>query len=247
MTDILDAIAAAVGCQHCEGPLGDSPSDDFCTDLCQEAWHAAHGDRLLGYREPWDRPWDFPGIGTDFHSTGASRYFLGDEPGVATPRSQRGHPADLVIIDEVHTWVARQRPEFRLPRSTGNLAADHRAALAARRAATTDAQRAAVELRFVSLRERATVELRFESRVVFESLAAGVARFADQLTLAMAPAIQNMAVLLQGFAPDPEPQPEEPPAPHEVALTARRTRNTGPAARGRPPRTIGQPSTMRPR
>jgi len=40
VTDILAAIDAAVGCQHCGGPLGDSPSDDFCSELCQATYAA---------------------------------------------------------------------------------------------------------------------------------------------------------------------------------------------------------------
>lgn len=58
--DILDAIGAAVGCQQCGRPLGDSPSDDFCRQSCQHAWHGARADELVGCREPWDRPEDFP-------------------------------------------------------------------------------------------------------------------------------------------------------------------------------------------
>lgn len=54
--DILDRIDAAVGCQHCGGSLGSSPSDDFCSDRCQGDWHAARADELVGYREPWDIP-----------------------------------------------------------------------------------------------------------------------------------------------------------------------------------------------
>ncbi len=45
-------------------------------------------------------------------------------------------------------------PEFRLPRSTGDLSADWRAAEAAVRAAGTDDQRASVRLRMTSLAER---------------------------------------------------------------------------------------------
>lgn len=41
MSDILDAIDAAIGCQQCGGPLGASPSDDFCGEGCQRTWAAA--------------------------------------------------------------------------------------------------------------------------------------------------------------------------------------------------------------
>jgi hypothetical protein len=40
MSDILDKIAAAVGCQLCGSELGTSPSDDFCTETCAQIWHA---------------------------------------------------------------------------------------------------------------------------------------------------------------------------------------------------------------
>lgn len=40
MMDILDQIDAVTGCQQCAGPLGDSPSGDFCGESCQLAWHA---------------------------------------------------------------------------------------------------------------------------------------------------------------------------------------------------------------
>jgi len=48
----LAAIDAATGCQQCEGPLGDSPSDSFCSAECQDAWFAARSEPLVDYREP---------------------------------------------------------------------------------------------------------------------------------------------------------------------------------------------------
>lgn len=51
MTDILDRIDAATGCQQCEGPLGDSPSDDFCSARCQANWQAGRAVPLTRYRE----------------------------------------------------------------------------------------------------------------------------------------------------------------------------------------------------
>ncbi|MEU0467284.1 hypothetical protein ABZ215_25055 [Amycolatopsis sp. NPDC006131] len=50
--DIIDAIDAATGCQQCGGPLGESPSDDFCSDWCQGVWHEARAERLTVPREP---------------------------------------------------------------------------------------------------------------------------------------------------------------------------------------------------
>lgn len=48
--DFIDQLDAAIGCQQCGGPLGDSPSDDFCGEGCQERWHATRPRRLAG---PW--------------------------------------------------------------------------------------------------------------------------------------------------------------------------------------------------
>lgn len=41
MDDILAAIDAATGCQQCGGPLGNSPSDDFCRERCRMTWYTA--------------------------------------------------------------------------------------------------------------------------------------------------------------------------------------------------------------
>jgi len=44
--ETLAAINAAVGCQQCGRPLDGSVSDDFDTEGCQTAWHAARASRL---------------------------------------------------------------------------------------------------------------------------------------------------------------------------------------------------------
>ncbi|MFC6090856.1 hypothetical protein [Saccharothrix lopnurensis] len=54
--DIIAAIDAATGCQQCTGPLGDSPSADFCSATCQADWSAARTTPLDGYVEPDDLP-----------------------------------------------------------------------------------------------------------------------------------------------------------------------------------------------
>lgn len=40
MTDIIDQIDAATGCQQCGKPLGVSPSADYCSEWCQRTWTA---------------------------------------------------------------------------------------------------------------------------------------------------------------------------------------------------------------
>lgn len=59
MTDLIERIDTLVGtCQHCQGPLGDSPSEDFCSEKCQQRWQAGipqhyevrqHGDGWIVY------------------------------------------------------------------------------------------------------------------------------------------------------------------------------------------------------
>lgn len=42
--DIIAAIDTAVGCQRCGKPLEASVSDDFCSEGCQQAWHASRAE-----------------------------------------------------------------------------------------------------------------------------------------------------------------------------------------------------------
>jgi len=66
-----------------------------------------------------------------------------------TPVSAGGNQGAITDGDQADVGL-----EFRLPRSTGDLSADWRAAEAAVRAAATDDQRASVRLRMTSLAER---------------------------------------------------------------------------------------------
>ena len=47
MDDTLAAVGAAVACQQCGRPLAGSVSDDFHTEKCQAAWHAARTSQLV--------------------------------------------------------------------------------------------------------------------------------------------------------------------------------------------------------
>lgn len=49
MTDILDLIDQATGCQQCGARLGESPANDFCSASCQQRWHEARCDLFAGY------------------------------------------------------------------------------------------------------------------------------------------------------------------------------------------------------
>jgi hypothetical protein len=93
----LTAIDQALdGCQHCGGPLGHSPSPDFCSEDCQHAWHA----------DPWAEPAPTAsGLGPDESlpetTPARSLSWLGPPPpGVLT---RAGHE----ILDAIAAFVAR--------------------------------------------------------------------------------------------------------------------------------------------
>lgn len=52
--DFIDQLDAAIGCQQCGRPLGNSPSNDFCGEVCQEHWHVARAAYLPADEEPWE-------------------------------------------------------------------------------------------------------------------------------------------------------------------------------------------------
>jgi hypothetical protein len=258
--DILDAIDQAVaGCHECGGSLDGSPSDDFCGDGCQQSWYAGRADELVGYREPWDRPEDFPpGVippeAVEDPSplqlvpmSSAQALRLGEQfaaglaDGIASARP--GVTSSLGLLQV--SWDP-QPPEFRLPRSTGNLAADWLAAQLAFVAATTDEQRAAVRLRVESLTERQQLQNAELARQL-EQAFAPMREVVDAIAEAGAVWLRQIGERLRPFFDglrraglvDESPSAD----PRERALAARRSRNTGPQRRGRAPRTIGRPST----
>lgn len=53
-SDIIEQIDAAIACQAegCESSLDDSPSDDFCSQECQQAWHEDSAALFVGYCSP---------------------------------------------------------------------------------------------------------------------------------------------------------------------------------------------------
>lgn len=48
MTDFLDRLDAAIGCQQCGGPLTDTVSDYFCGENCAELWSDRQSRREAG-------------------------------------------------------------------------------------------------------------------------------------------------------------------------------------------------------
>lgn len=90
---IIDNIDRALGCHWCEGPLDGSVSDLFCSQDCQEDWHAARTEPLLDYREPDDLPqhvWNL--VEDEAPET---------TPHASQPSLGRGVNFDRVYLDEV--------------------------------------------------------------------------------------------------------------------------------------------------
>lgn len=130
--DFLTRLDAAIGCQQCGGPLGDSPSGDFCDDECQRAWRSQNAEPL-----PW--------------SPDAALVYPGRDMATWSPDRRPECTCSGTSIRGCARWAP---PEWRLPRSTGDIAADTRAWRRASDSARTDAQRAACRLRIEDIKTR---------------------------------------------------------------------------------------------
>lgn len=253
--DILAAIDAAVGCQQCGGPLGDSPSTDFCSERCDLSWRARHVEPLVGYWEPWHRPWDFPGIGTEQHRSNRSAQPATPAPPFLSSDAQalgehlvqglaEGLRARPPVVTGPMAMIHVEWPglQFRLPRSTSDLLADWQVARIAQATASTDAQRAAVALRIESLTER--------SRAEMTARAEAFRGVMDEISVRFRGTMDTIGTLFGQIRESLRPlgaalrdvglvdEPELPADPRERALQARRNRNTGPPVQRRPPRRI---------
>lgn len=265
--DILAAIDAATGCQQCGGPLTGSVSDDFCRAECQISWHAEQTEELVGYREPWDRPIDFPGIATEAHDSGSLLRSVAGRGSWQSVGTVRGASLSLAQVDELHGNSSLFRPEgpeadsitftvepvvaarfravlleaqaWRLPRLTGNVVFDMRVARLAAASATTAEQRAAVALRQQMLAEQMSPQL--------EALGRGLQQMVEGFATAVSSAAEALAEGLRKAFGLPDPpvviQHQRTGRPEVVslqehALQARRNRNTGPPRRERPPRRV---------
>lgn len=182
MTDFLDRLDEAIGCQQCGRPLGESVSEDFCSIACQTLWHRQHVEPLTTYHEPWDDWADGVPYGDESVYTGETvERYEGDAPtprgyshirvddwlsGTGEPLPSVWNPALDMALDGSVRFVVMYgpdgstrithlpRPAWRLPRSTGDLMADLRAWSRASRTAVTAEQHAACAVREDDLKER---------------------------------------------------------------------------------------------
>lgn len=102
--DFIAELDAAIGCQQCGSPLGDSPSNDFCTDTCQFAWSAARVDPLTSYAEPVDEP-EYVGNQVELHNP--------ETCAVCVDRRSRINPHWLSQTAFIHDWERRRRDDAR--------------------------------------------------------------------------------------------------------------------------------------
>jgi hypothetical protein len=54
--DIIAAIDSVTGCQQCGKDLTGSVSDDFCSEVCHQAWHAVHVSKVENLLLPTPSP-----------------------------------------------------------------------------------------------------------------------------------------------------------------------------------------------
>lgn len=238
--DILDRIdeVTAPVCGTCTEPLDPAgPSMYFCDDRCSDSWHRTQGEPLVGYREPWHRPGEFPGVGMDEYSTTPETPSIAIGGGIGFRVAQPTITSSLSMLRV--EWPVL---EFRLPRETANLAADWAAARIAEHAATTVAQRAAVRLRLESLVARQRIANAERDRIMaaaFEPMRSLI----NGMSAAFLDAARAMQPFFDGLRRAGVIDESSPADPRERALAARRNRGTGPAPRGRAPRSTGQAST----
>lgn len=244
--DILAKIDAAVGCHSCAGVLADdSPSGDFCSAECQAEWHAAHVVPLVGYREPWYRPGDFPGVGTEAFrpapqrvETGASSWYLrmsDQEPAeeARVPVGRWGRVAMAVGSQSDHAWPVidwSRTPVFTSDLGSewvhvdpGEFESDVAVVVSAREVRGADGSNRgwSIGLRWIDeVAEMFAVDPALTREYARDQLGSGSWPFAED----DAPAGEAEALTVQ-----------------ERALRARQTRNTGPVVRRRAPRRIDSP------
>lgn len=111
MTDIIDLIDQATGCQTCGGALGDSPSGDFCKPLCQQRWHETRAELFEGYESAEHEGFD--GLGWLFE-----RVLRPSQPGDGPPyvHTVRSHPDGpsftVMSSSEQAAWFPASCDEF---------------------------------------------------------------------------------------------------------------------------------------
>jgi hypothetical protein len=120
MTDILATIDAAIGCQHCGGPIGGSVSNDFCSEQHQAAWHAKRAEPLVDAMPPIQAPVQRPIMAADewMAELRGPRFSPADQRSFLT---LRGRPSEELCmpapLPPISSWFDQSEPDsFGLPR-----------------------------------------------------------------------------------------------------------------------------------
>lgn len=118
--DFIAQLDAAIGCQQCGNPLGDSPSADFCGADCQQAWTASRAQALSSYVEPVEHPAHARNL-VELHSPetcvactdGYDHHFVPDYVWAQVrERALAVRQRDLQVIEELRQRDPMARTEF---------------------------------------------------------------------------------------------------------------------------------------
>lgn len=222
--DILAKIDAAVGCHACGGLLADdSPSGDFCSAECQAEWHATHVVPLVGYREPWYRPGEFPGVGTEAFRSAPQQVEVSAGSGYARVSTSWGAEQSGYAFNP---WPVIDWSRTRVHVDVDVDVADGSDAVAL----TFRVDDQAFELEGVQTRGWS----------IGYQWVDEVAEFIG-VDPVVTPAYERHRLGSWHVAEDVVPIDDVVPTAQERALEARRSRNTGPAVRRRAPRRIDSP------
>ncbi len=118
LDDLLGRIDALTElCCHCERPLGESPSPDFCSETCQEEWHEARAEPLADVPEIEDT------LSPDWLVRGPIEYPLRGLPSVQTAIDQfacdmqcTNDDGEMLAAGHAEAWRTGLWPGFLAPR-----------------------------------------------------------------------------------------------------------------------------------
>lgn len=217
--DIIDAIDEAIACQAegCSRPIPeDGPSDDFCSAACQQKWHEARCELPLDY-EP-----------AEYDTSLADRF---NAPESATDRDLLEPPAHVTEMLRQY-WLRYQRSLH-----TGSLSGPFYYTVTAVNAEGED-----VPVALSAPVARGDTQLFLSTPLPADAVGAvlTVDEGTPRETRARVVQVSARMATVEWLVDEPLPveADHEPADPMQRALEMRRNRDTGPARRQRPPRSL---------
>lgn len=124
MTGIIEAIDQAISCQRdgCNQPISSSVSDDFCSQDCQTAWHAARAEPIPALFNGFAMPdMEFPQQAPTELPVWHREPITADPERVPPPVVHRSLTHDFLVAVGFHTLVAVTAISHRIERMTAPL------------------------------------------------------------------------------------------------------------------------------